>query len=116
MAPDRALPQKPKPSAEPHALLDTAFRLFGARGYRAVRLEEVAEAAGMTKGAIYYYFDSKEDLLRRALWETIHMVASEVHSDPAPLAELLRRLGQEGFVATRDSVCLGKRWTKDRKE
>lgn len=54
-------------SAAPDALLDTAFRIFATRGYRAVRLEEVAEAAGMTKGAIYYYFDSKEDLLRRAL-------------------------------------------------
>jgi AcrR family transcriptional regulator len=41
--------------------------MFAERGYRAVRLEDVAESAGMTKGAIYYYFHGKEDLLRRAL-------------------------------------------------
>jgi TetR/AcrR family transcriptional regulator len=55
----------------PEVLLDAAFQTFAARGYRATRLEEVADAAGVTKGAIYYYFDSKEDLLRRAL-ETRH--------------------------------------------
>ena len=56
-----------KRRAAPTALLETAFRVFGNRGYRASRLEEIAESAGMTKGAIYYYFDGKEDLLRRAL-------------------------------------------------
>ncbi len=54
-------------SSPPQALLDAAFRTFAERGYRATRLEEVAEAAGLTKGAIYYHFDGKEDLLRRAL-------------------------------------------------
>jgi tRNA (adenine37-N6)-methyltransferase len=51
----------------PEALLTAAFRVFASRGYRATRLEEVAEEAGLTKGAIYYHFDSKEDLLRRAV-------------------------------------------------
>jgi TetR/AcrR family transcriptional regulator len=54
-------------------LLEAAFRVFGEQGYRATRLEEVAAAAGVTKGAIYHYFGSKEDLLRRAL-ETRHRV------------------------------------------
>jgi len=44
-----------------------AFRVFASRGYRATRLEEVAEEAGLTKGAIYYHFQSKEDLLRQAV-------------------------------------------------
>ena len=47
--------------------MDTAFRVFAEHGYRGTRLEEVAEAAGVTKGAIYHYFASKEDLLRRAV-------------------------------------------------
>jgi AcrR family transcriptional regulator len=54
------------PSA-PDVLLDAAFRVFAERGYRATRLEDVAEEAGLTKGAIYYHFDGKEDLLRRAV-------------------------------------------------
>ncbi|MEJ2503936.1 MAG: TetR/AcrR family transcriptional regulator [Gemmatimonadota bacterium] len=51
----------------PDALLDAAFRVFAVQGYRATRLDEVAAEAGLTKGAIYYHFDGKEDLLRRAV-------------------------------------------------
>lgn len=47
--------------------MDAAFRVFAQQGYRSTRLDDVAEAVGMTKGAIYYYFDGKEDLLRRAV-------------------------------------------------
>jgi TetR/AcrR family transcriptional regulator len=47
--------------------MDAAFRVFAERGYHATRLEEVADVVGVTKGAIYYYFDGKEDLLRRAV-------------------------------------------------
>lgn len=60
------------------ALLDAAFRVFARRGYRATRLEEVAEAAGATKGAIYYYFDSKEDLLRRAVQNRHRAIYGEI--------------------------------------
>ncbi len=64
--------------AVPDALLDTAFRVFAERGYRAVGLEEIARAAGLTKGAIYYYFDGKEDLLRRALKHRHQEVFGEI--------------------------------------
>jgi AcrR family transcriptional regulator len=76
--------------AVPAALLDTAFRVFGERGYRATRLEDVAEAAGMTKGAIYYYFGGKEDLLRRALQ----------HRHQAMFAEIAESLRAEGGPAS----------------
>ncbi len=59
-------------------LLDAAFRTFTERGYRTVRLEDLAKAAGMTKGAIYYYFDSKEDLLRRALQHRHREIFAEI--------------------------------------
>jgi AcrR family transcriptional regulator len=44
-------------------LLGEARRLFRERGYAATSLEQIAEAAGVTKGAIYGHFSSKEDLL-----------------------------------------------------
>jgi len=46
-----------------HALLEAALEVFAERGYRTARLDDVAEAAGVTKGAIYHYFDTKEALL-----------------------------------------------------
>lgn len=51
----------------PQELLDAAIEVFATAGYRATRLEQVAEAAGVTKGTIYYYFENKDDLLTKAL-------------------------------------------------
>jgi AcrR family transcriptional regulator len=48
-------------------LLAEAQRLFRERGYAATSLEQIAEAADVTKGAIYGHFASKEDLLLSAL-------------------------------------------------
>lgn len=46
---------------------DAAVRLFASRGYANTSLEDVASAAGFTKGAVYYYFKSKENLLLSVL-------------------------------------------------
>ena len=56
-----------RPGERPGELLDAALRVFAARGYRNASLEEVAAAAGVTKGAVYYHFTNKEQLLSRAL-------------------------------------------------
>src|ERR1700722_18010086 len=48
-------------------LLAEAQRLFRERGYAATSLEQIAEAAEVTKGAIYGHFASKEDLMLGAL-------------------------------------------------
>ncbi|RZL68606.1 MAG: TetR/AcrR family transcriptional regulator [Variovorax sp.] len=44
-------------------IMDAAVHLFATRGYANSTLEEVAAMAGFTKGAVYYYFKSKERLL-----------------------------------------------------
>ncbi|HEU4565838.1 MAG TPA: helix-turn-helix domain-containing protein [Gemmatimonadaceae bacterium] len=67
MSEERAPRWERRPEERPQALLDAAVRLFTTRGYRATRLEEVAAAAGVTKGTIYYYFGGKEELLRQSV-------------------------------------------------
>ena len=52
-----------RPEARPQELLEAALRVFAQQGYRTARLDDVADAAGVTKGAIYHYFDTKEALL-----------------------------------------------------
>lgn len=47
-------------------LVSQARRLFAARGYAEVSVDEVAAAAGLTKGAVYYQFKDKADLFRAA--------------------------------------------------
>lgn len=67
-APPRAPRKKPLPvtpkADRRTAILLAAERLFGDRGYHAVSIREVAEAAAVPLGLIGYYFGSKEGLLR----------------------------------------------------
>ena len=56
-----------RPDERPQELLEAALHVFATRGYRNTRLDEVAAAAGVTKGAVYHYFANKEELLLRAL-------------------------------------------------
>ena len=57
--------QSPKLPAETRReqLLKSAFKLFVKRGYRATTVEEIARKAGLTKGAAYFHFKNKEDIL-----------------------------------------------------
>jgi AcrR family transcriptional regulator len=50
-------------AAVPERLLAEATRLFAERGYDRTSVQEIVEAAGVTKGALYHYFGSKDDLL-----------------------------------------------------
>jgi AcrR family transcriptional regulator len=48
-------------------LLDAALRLFVSQGYRSTNLEQISGAAQLTKGAVYFYFRSKEAVLLELL-------------------------------------------------
>lgn len=48
-------------------LLRAALRLFVSQGYRSTNLEQISGAAGLTKGAVYFYFGSKEAVLLELL-------------------------------------------------
>ncbi|WP_339872714.1 TetR/AcrR family transcriptional regulator [uncultured Brevundimonas sp.] len=53
-----------RPAERPAEILAAALEVFAARGYAATRLEDVARRAGVSKGALYLYFETKEDLFR----------------------------------------------------
>jgi AcrR family transcriptional regulator len=57
------------------ALLATARRLFTRDGFQATRTEEIAEQAGLTRGALYHHFRDKEDLFRAVHEEVVAEVA-----------------------------------------
>ena len=50
--------------ARPQELLDAALALFVQKGFAATRAEEVAAQAGVSKGTLYLYYPSKEELLK----------------------------------------------------
>jgi AcrR family transcriptional regulator len=44
-------------------ILDAAGQIFNEKGYQAARIEDIAGRVGILRGSLYYYIDSKEDLL-----------------------------------------------------
>jgi AcrR family transcriptional regulator len=57
--------------SRPGELLDAALDLFVEKGFAATRAEEVAARAGVSKGTLFLYFQSKEDLLKAVVRENI---------------------------------------------
>ncbi|MFI5310814.1 MAG: TetR/AcrR family transcriptional regulator [Gemmatimonadales bacterium] len=55
------------PEERPRQILDAALAVFAEHGIAAARLEEIASRAGVSKGTIYLYFHSKEDLFREVV-------------------------------------------------
>lgn len=57
--------------ARPQELLDAALELFVEKGFAATRAEEVAARAGVSKGTLYLYYPSKEELLKAVIRERL---------------------------------------------
>jgi TetR/AcrR family transcriptional regulator len=57
--------------ARPRELLAAALDLFVEKGYAATRVEEVARQAGVSKGTLFLYFSSKEELFKAVVRENI---------------------------------------------
>jgi len=55
--------------ARPAELLAAALELFTERGYAATRLDDVARRAGVSKGTVYLYYSSKEELFKAVILE-----------------------------------------------
>lgn len=72
---------------------DVANRLFSEKGFENTTTRDIAGAAGISNAALYYYFDSKEDLLYRILHETIGTGLSKLkkieRSDKSPKEKLV---------------------------
>jgi AcrR family transcriptional regulator len=59
-------------------LLESAARAFATRGYEKASIEEIAADAGLTKGAVYWNFESKEDLFFALLDEHLDQGARQL--------------------------------------
>src|SRR5690242_13205598 len=59
-------------------LLSGALKVFSRQGYAAARLEDIAEEAGVTRGAIYWHFKNKADLYNTLVGETLSGIQSVV--------------------------------------
>jgi AcrR family transcriptional regulator len=113
-APAAASPAAPAPArqrrkeARPQELLAAALELFVDKGFAATRSEEVAARAGVSKGTLYLYYPSKQELFKAVVRENLAVHIAEglqiVAQHQGSMAELLRfvmsewwrRVGQGG--------------------
>lgn len=69
-------------------IITIAAHLFKEKGYRATTLEDIAAAVGMLKGSLYYYIQSKEELLYLVVREPVqqaHQKLAEIVASAAPV-------------------------------
>jgi len=82
--------------ARPGEILDAALEVFAEKGFAAARMEDIAKRAGVTKGTIYLYFPSKEDvfksLARKHVGDTIASAAEQARLYEGSLRDFLAML------------------------
>jgi AcrR family transcriptional regulator len=78
----------------PGEIVGAAMAVFAEKGYAAARLDEIAARAGVSKGALYLYFETKEDLFRavveQAIAPNMEGVRAMIAAHPGPIGDLLR--------------------------
>src|SRR4051812_20522072 len=77
----------------------TAAKLFATQPFHKVRLDDVAAAAGVGKGTLYVYFQSKEDLFFSILYDgfagLVERLKQQLALEAAPAMEKLARIVRE---------------------
>jgi len=93
--------------ARPAEILDAALKVFAAKGFAAARMEDIARAAGVTKGTIYLYFENKEavfkSLVREEIGRTLGTVTADVAIFEGSARFLLRLVMTTMFAVLIDS-------------
>jgi AcrR family transcriptional regulator len=103
---DQGEPKFRRRKAErPGEIVQAALQVFAEKGFAAARLDDIARRAGVSKGAIYLYFETKEDIFRavvdQAIAPNLVAVRAMMAAHPGPFADLLRALaGRIGELVT----------------
>ena len=108
--------------ARPGEIIAAALVVFSEKGFAAARLDDIAARAGVSKGALYLYFETKQDLFRAVVRETIapnlEAVAGFVGQSQMPFGDLMAesRLGAVAKMVigeSRNFPELAKVWHED---
>src|SRR5262245_40817513 len=80
----------------PAEIIAAALESFAGHGFAATRLDDIADRAGVTRGTLYLYFPSKEELFKAVVRQSIVPVIARVEqmiaSYTGPTADLLAKL------------------------
>jgi AcrR family transcriptional regulator len=93
------------------ALREAAHRLFAEKGFSGTTIDDIAEAADVSRRTFFRYYDSKEDLLRTDVADLLPVMLAALRRRPAeepPLAAILNALrsliGPDGPPALAESL------------
>jgi AcrR family transcriptional regulator len=86
----------PRPSDTKQRIIDTARELFARKGVQKTSLQEIAAELGITKPALYYHFNSREDLVRSIVQPLIDDGDAFI-ADQEQRAEVAPRALLEGY-------------------
>lgn len=75
--PDELPSRQRRKEARPQELLEAALALFVEKGFAATRAEEVAQRAGVSKGTLYLYYPSKEELFKAVVRQNLGSLIAE---------------------------------------
>ena len=95
--PAKVRPQTRIQREKQDVILDAALNVFSTNGFRGATIDQIAEAAGMSKPNLLYYFSSKEEIHRRLLEDMLDLWldplrALDAEGDPMPeLRSYIRR-------------------------
>lgn len=82
----------------PDEIVGAALAVFAEKGFAAAKLDDIARRAGVSKGAVYLYFETKEEVFRavveRAIAPNVGAIQAMAAAHPGPLADLLRGVSQ----------------------
>ncbi|GAA3307504.1 hypothetical protein GCM10020295_66530 [Streptomyces cinereospinus] len=91
----------------PQRLLAAATRLFAEQGYDRTSVQEIVEAAGVTKGALYHYFGSKDDLLHEVYARVLRVQQERLDAfadAPEPVEKRVRDAAADVVVTTIENL------------
>ena len=101
-----------RPEERPEEILTAAATVFGERGFARARLEDVAKRAGVSKGTLYLYFDSKESLFRAMVRRNVVAAVAEAEAKyahhPGTARETLTELVANwwALLGTQEAACV----------
>lgn len=82
----------------PDEIVAAAFEVFAEKGFAAARLDDIAARAGVSKGAIYLYFATKEDIFQAVVEQgvapNLHNLAALAAANPQNFPDLIRAFAQ----------------------
>ena len=79
------MPRNKYPEQTVEKILDAAAALFAEKGYQSTTLQDIIDATGLSKGAVYHHFRSKEEIARKVgdrmgdeMWEPLRRIRDAI--------------------------------------